>query len=146
MPLQTNLYGTFNVIRHAVQLMASNTPDENGQRGVIINTAGSSATDGQIGQVSQAASFGGITAMTLPLARDLSSGGIRVVTISPGIFDTPVINYVPDEVREYLSSLTPIPNRFGKPEEFAHLVDGIIANPMLNGVTLRLDGGLRMTM
>lgn len=126
--------------------MAANEPDENGQRGVIINTAGFAATDGQIGQVSQAASFGGIVAMTQPLARDLSSGGIRVVTISPGIFDTPMINYVPDEVNEFLSSLTPVPNRFGKPEEFAHLVDAIVENPLLNGVTLRLDAGLRMVL
>lgn len=126
--------------------MAANEPDADGQRGVIVNTAGSAAFDGQTGQVAQAAASGAIASMTLPLARDLGVGGIRVVTIAPGIFDTPMINYVPDDVREFLSDLTLVPNRFGKPSEFAHLVDAIVANPLLNGVTLRLDGGLRMVM
>lgn len=124
--------------------MATNEPNADGQRGVIVNTAGAAATDGQIGQVAQAASFGGLASMTLPMARDLSASGIRVVTILPGIFDTPVINYVPDEVKEYLSSFTAVPNRFGKPDEFAHMVDAVVTNPLLNGVNIRLDAGLRM--
>lgn len=139
-----NTIGTFNVIRHAVELMSANKPNEDGQRGVIINTTGSAATDGQIGQVAQAASFGALSSMTLPLARDFSNGGIRVVSIAPGIFDTPVINYVPDEVKEYLCSFMAVPNRFGKPDEFAHLVDAVVMNPLLNGVNIRLDAGLRM--
>lgn len=142
--LQVNTTGTFNVIRYAVDLMAANQPNEDGQRGVVINTAGSAAFDGQTGQVAQAASFGGVVSMTVPLARDLSPGGIRVVTIAPGMFDTPMVDFLPKDVKEYLHSLTPVPKRFGKPDEYAHLVEAIVANPLLNGVTIRLDAGLRM--
>lgn len=143
---QVNTAGTFNVIRTVAGLMAENEPDEDGQRGVIVNTAGTAAFDGQIGQASSAASFAGIVGMTLPIARDFSTAGIRVVTISPGIFDTPVISYVPEEVKEFLGSMSPLPARFGKPEEFAHLVDRVIENRLLNGVNIRLDGGLRLVM
>lgn len=127
-------------------LMAENRRNEDGQRGVIINTAGKSAFDGELGQVPTAASFMGIAAMTLPLARDLAEGGIRVVTIAPGLFETPMITYMPKDVIEFLSENVAFPNRLGKPSEFAHLVDAIIDNPMLNGVTIRLDGGQQQIM
>lgn len=141
-----NTVGTFNVIKAACGLFARNDPNEDGQRGVIINTAGTSAFDGQLGQASAAASFGGIVSMTLPIARDLSTAGIRVVTIAPGLFDTPVVDYLPGEVKEFLNSMVPLPARLATPSEFAHLVDRIIENPILNGVTIRLDGGVRLVM
>lgn len=140
---QTNLIGTFHVIREAVALMSEKKPNEEGQRGVIINTAGVAAFNGELGQVSTASSFGGIVSMTLPLARELAEGGIRVVTIAPGIFDTPMVSFMPREVIEYIGDRQLFPNRIGKPDEFAHLVDAIIDNNMLNGITIRLDGGLQ---
>lgn len=144
--LQTNLSGSFAVIREAVDLMAKNEPDEDGQRGVIVNTAGTSAFDGDIGQLPTAASYGALVGMTLPLARDLAEGGIRVVTIAPGLFDTPMTSYMPEECLEYLGGRQTFPHQIGRPEDFAHLVDTIINNSMLNGCTIRLDAGLRRIM
>ncbi len=118
--------------------------DENGERGVIINTASIAAYDGQIGQAAYAASKGGIVSMTLPIARDLSSMGVRVNTIAPGLFDTPLLASLPEKARKFLSETIPFPSRFGKPSEFAHLVQTIVENPMLNGEVIRIDGALRM--
>lgn len=126
--------------------MAENVPTADGQRGVIINTAGSSAFDGENGQAMTASSFMGIASMTLPLARELADGGIRVVTILPGLFDTPMLSYMPTHVREYLGECMLFPHRFGRPSEFAHLVDAIIDNQMLNGVNIRLHGGLQQVL
>lgn len=142
--LEVNTIGTFNVIRLAVQLMNENEPNEDGQRGVIINTASVAAFDGQMGQAAYSASKGAIVGMTLPIARDLSSNGIRVVTIAPGLFDTPLLATLPDKVRNFLSKLIPFPQRLGKPDEYAQLAQQIIENPLLNGETIRLDGALRM--
>jgi NAD(P)-dependent dehydrogenase (short-subunit alcohol dehydrogenase family) len=139
-----NLVGTFNMVRLAASAMADNEPLESGERGVIINTASVAAFDGQLGQVAYAASKGGIAAMTLPLARDLSRHGIRVMTIAPGIFETPMLMGMPQEVQDALGAMVPFPARLGKPDEFAMLVDQIIANPMLNGEVIRLDGAIRM--
>jgi NAD(P)-dependent dehydrogenase (short-subunit alcohol dehydrogenase family) len=142
--VRVNLIGTFNVARLAAAAMASNDPDENGERGVIINTASIAAFDGQIGQTAYSASKGGIVGMTLPMARDLARLGIRVMTIAPGIFDTPLLGQMPDEVRAALSASVPFPPRLGQPREFARLARSIIENPMLNGAVIRLDGALRM--
>jgi NAD(P)-dependent dehydrogenase (short-subunit alcohol dehydrogenase family) len=142
--LQVNLTGTFNVSRLAAQAMAENTPNVEGERGVIINTASIAAYDGQIGQVAYAASKGGIAAMTLPLARDLAQFGIRVMTIAPGIFDTPMLAKLPEAARLSLGEQVPFPKRLGKPTEFAQLAQDIVENPMLNGEVIRLDGALRM--
>ncbi len=142
--IRVNLIGTFNVARLAAWAMASNAPDEGGERGVIINTASIAAFDGQVGQVAYSASKGGIVAMTLPMARDLSKIGIRVVTIAPGIFDTPLLGAMPEEVRASLSASVPFPPRFGRPREYAQLAQHIIENTMLNGEVIRLDGALRM--
>ncbi|HEU4622168.1 MAG TPA: 3-hydroxyacyl-CoA dehydrogenase [Burkholderiaceae bacterium] len=139
-----NLIGTFNMIRLAAQAMASNEPNADGERGVIINTASVAAFDGQIGQAAYAASKGGIVSMTLPIARDLSRHGIRVMTIAPGIFETPMLLNMPQEVQDALGKMVPFPPRMGRPSEFALLVEQIIANPMLNGETIRLDGAIRM--
>jgi NAD(P)-dependent dehydrogenase (short-subunit alcohol dehydrogenase family) len=139
-----NLIGTFNVLRLAAAAMSENDPDEEGERGVCVNTASIAAYDGQIGQVAYAASKGGIASMTLPAARDLASRGIRVMTIAPGLFDTPLLAALPDEAREALGAGIPFPSRLGRPEEFARVVGEIVANPMLNGETIRLDGALRM--
>jgi NAD(P)-dependent dehydrogenase (short-subunit alcohol dehydrogenase family) len=142
--LTINLVGTFNVLRHVAQGMNKNAPNEDGERGVIVNTASIAAYDGQIGQIAYSASKAGIVGMTLPAARELARFGIRVMTIAPGIFDTPLLGAMPDEVRESLATQTPFPPRLGRPEEFARLVSDIIENPMLNGETIRLDGAMRM--
>jgi NAD(P)-dependent dehydrogenase (short-subunit alcohol dehydrogenase family) len=142
--IRVNLIGTFNVARLAAAAMASNEPDENGERGVIINTASVAAFDGQIGQTAYSASKGGIVGMTLPMARDLSRLGVRVMTIAPGIFDTPLLGQMPEEVRAALSASVPFPPRLGRPAEFARLARSIIENPMLNGEVIRIDGALRM--
>lgn len=141
--LMVNTVGTFNVIRLGVALMGTNETDENGQRGVVINTSGYSAYDGQMGQAAFAASKGAIAAMTLPLARDLALQGIRHCSIAPGLFDTPLLNYLPEKVKNYFADMTPFPKRIGKPEEFANLVVSIVNNPFLNGEVIRLDGGIR---
>jgi 3-hydroxyacyl-CoA dehydrogenase/3-hydroxy-2-methylbutyryl-CoA dehydrogenase len=142
--VKVNLIGTFNVLRLAAAAMSENEPDEEGERGVCVNTASIAAFDGQIGQVAYAASKGGIVGMTLPAARDMASRGVRVVTIAPGLFDTPLLAALPDEAREALGAGIPFPSRLGRPEEYARLVGQIVANPMLNGETIRLDGALRM--
>ena len=142
--LQVNLVGTFNALRFAADAMNENEPDAQGERGVIINTASVAAYDGQIGQVAYSASKGGIVGMTLPIARDLASLGIRVVTIAPGLFDTPLFAGLPEPQRQALAANIPFPKRLGHPEEYAHLARGIVENPMLNGLTIRLDGALRM--
>jgi NAD(P)-dependent dehydrogenase (short-subunit alcohol dehydrogenase family) len=142
--IRVNLIGTFNVARLAAWAMSANAPGEDGERGVIINTASIAAFDGQIGQVAYAASKGGIVGLTLPMARDLSKLGIRVVTIAPGIFDTPLVGAMPEEVRASLSASVPFPPRLGQPPEYAQLARHIIENTMLNGEVIRLDGALRM--
>ena len=142
--IAVNLTGTFNVLRLAAAQMARNTPNEEGERGVIVNTASAAAFDGQIGQAAYSASKGGVVAMTLPIARDLSSLGIRVVTIAPGTFDTPMLAMLPDEQRQALAAQIPFPPRLGRPSEFAALACHIVENAMLNGETIRLDGALRM--
>lgn len=142
--LSVNTIGTFNIIRLAVGVMAKNQPDEDGQKGVVINTSSIAAFDGQRGQVAYSASKGGIAGMTLPLARDLECQGIRCCTIAPGLFDTPLLRALPENVRKELAKDVPFPQRLGKPEEYAHLVQSIIENPMLNGCVIRLDGALRM--
>jgi NAD(P)-dependent dehydrogenase (short-subunit alcohol dehydrogenase family) len=142
--IQINLIGTFNALRHEANRMSANEPDELGQRGVCINTASIAAFDGQIGQVAYAASKGGVVGLTLPAARDLSSLGVRVCTIAPGLFDTPLLAALPEEAREELGRTMPFPKRLGRPEEYARLALAIAENPMLNGETIRLDGALRM--
>jgi 3-hydroxyacyl-CoA dehydrogenase / 3-hydroxy-2-methylbutyryl-CoA dehydrogenase len=142
--VKVNLIGTFNVLRLAASSMSENEPDEEGERGVCVNTASIAAYDGQIGQIAYAASKGGIVGMTLPAARDMASRGVRVVTIAPGLFDTPLLAALPEEARTALGSGIPFPSRLGRPAEYAELVGQIVANPMLNGETIRLDGALRM--
>ena len=142
--VKVNLIGSFNVLRLAAASMSENEPDEEGERGVCINTASIAAFDGQIGQVAYAASKGGIVGMTLPAARDMAPRGVRVVTVAPGLFDTPLLAALPEEAREALGAGIPFPSRLGRPEEYARLVEQIVANPMLNGETIRLDGALRM--
>ncbi len=142
--VQVNLVGMFNLMRLAATSMNENDPDEGGERGVFVSTASVAAFDGQIGQIAYSASKGGIVGMTLPAARDLSSRGIRVLAIAPGLFDTPLLAALPDEAREALGAQIPFPSRLGLPEEFAHLVGAIVENPMLNGETIRLDGAIRM--
>ncbi|HLX59126.1 MAG TPA: 3-hydroxyacyl-CoA dehydrogenase [Ktedonobacteraceae bacterium] len=142
--IQVNLIGTFNAIRLAAAVMAENTPNEAGERGVIVNTASVAAFDGQIGQAAYSASKGGIVGMTLPIARDLSRNGIRVMTIAPGIFDTPLLGALPEPARISLGQQVPFPPRLGKPSEYAALAKHIIENEMLNGEVIRLDGGIRM--
>ncbi|MEO7438225.1 MAG: 3-hydroxyacyl-CoA dehydrogenase [Candidatus Binatia bacterium] len=142
--LQVNLIGTFNTLRLAANAMAKNTPNEEKERGVIINTASVAAYDGQIGQAAYSASKGGVVGMTLPIARDLASLGIRVCTIAPGTFDTPMLALLPQEHRDALGAGIPFPSRLGRPMEFAALAKHIIENSMLNGETIRLDGALRM--
>ena len=142
--LRVNLLGSFNVIRLASALMADNEPLANGERGVIVNSASVAAFEGQIGQAAYAASKGGIVGMTLPIARDLARYGIRVCTIAPGIFDTPLLGNLPADVRASLSAQMPFPQRLGQPLEYAQLAQQIIENEMLNGETIRLDGALRM--
>lgn len=142
--LSVNVSGTFNVIRLAAERMALNTPDRDGGRGCIINTASIAAMDGQIGQTAYAASKGAIAAMTLPLSRDLSSYGIRCMCIAPGLFSTPMLAELPEPIRQGLASSVPFPRRLGDPEEFAKLAVSILENPYLNGEVIRLDGALRM--
>jgi 3-hydroxyacyl-CoA dehydrogenase / 3-hydroxy-2-methylbutyryl-CoA dehydrogenase len=142
--VQVNLIGTFNALRLAATAMTNNEPDDGGERGVCLNTASIAAFDGQIGQVAYSASKGGIVGLTLPAARDLAGRGVRVVTIAPGLFDTPLLAALPQEQREALGEGIPFPSRLGRPEEYASLVAEIVANPMLNGETIRLDGALRM--
>ncbi|WP_197325281.1 3-hydroxyacyl-CoA dehydrogenase [Ralstonia solanacearum] len=142
--ININLIGTFNMIRLAATAMAANPPNAGGERGVIINTASVAAFDGQIGQAAYAASKGGVVAMTLAIARDLSRDGIRVMTIAPGIFETPMLLGMPPEVQDALGKMVPFPPRLGKPAEYAQLARAIIENPMLNGETIRLDGAIRM--
>jgi NAD(P)-dependent dehydrogenase (short-subunit alcohol dehydrogenase family) len=142
--IQVNLIGTFNVLRLAAARMSGNEADEEGDRGVCVNTASIAAYDGQIGQIAYSASKGGIVGMTLPAARDLAGRGIRVMTIAPGLFDTPLLAALPQEAREALGAGIPHPSRLGRPEEYARIVREIVANPMLNGETIRLDGALRM--
>lgn len=142
--LTVNTVGTFNVIRLSAGLIGENEPNADGQRGVIVNTASVAAYDGQIGQAAYAASKAAVVGMTLPIARDLSSQGIRVVTIAPGLFDTPMLAALPQKVRDFLAKTVPFPQRLGAPSEYAQLVESIIENPLLNGETIRLDGALRM--
>jgi NAD(P)-dependent dehydrogenase (short-subunit alcohol dehydrogenase family) len=144
MVVQINLVGTFNPVRLAAAVMAENEPTGDGERGVIVNTASVAAFDGQIGQAAYAASKGAVVSMTLPLARELAAHGIRVITIAPGIFQTPMAAGLPEEVRESLSRQTPFPPRLGRPEEYAALVKHIVENEMLNGEVIRLDGAIRM--
>ena len=142
--IRINLVGTFNVIRLAAAVMSQNSPDESGERGVIVNTASIADFDGQIGQPAYAASKGGIVGMTLPIAREFASLGIRVVTIAPGIFDTPLLAALPEAARVSLGQQVPFPSRLGQPREYAALAKHIIENEMLNGEVIRLDGALRM--
>jgi NAD(P)-dependent dehydrogenase (short-subunit alcohol dehydrogenase family) len=142
--IQINLIGTFNVIRLAATAMSAQSATSSGERGVVINTASVAAFDGQIGQAAYSASKGGIVGMTLPIARDLARSGIRVVTIAPGIFETPLLGTLPEAVRQALGAQVPFPSRLGKPEEYASLAKHIIENEMLNGEVIRLDGALRM--
>lgn len=142
--IRVNLIGSFNCIRLAATLMASNPASESGERGVIINSASVAAFEGQIGQAAYGASKGGIVGMTLPIARDLARYGIRVCTIAPGIFDTPLLGGLPEEVRASLGAQVPFPQRLGLPAEYAQLAQQIVENEMLNGETIRLDGALRM--
>jgi NAD(P)-dependent dehydrogenase (short-subunit alcohol dehydrogenase family) len=142
--IQVNLIGTFNCIRLTAAYMARNTPTADGERGVVINTASVAAFDGQIGQAAYSASKGGIVGLTLPVARDLAEQGIRVVTIAPGIFETPLLGTLPEPVRASLANQVPFPRRLGQPDEYAALAAHIITNVMLNGETIRLDGAIRM--
>jgi NAD(P)-dependent dehydrogenase (short-subunit alcohol dehydrogenase family) len=142
--IQVNLIGTFNCIRLTAAHMAKNAPTSDGERGVVINTASVAAFDGQIGQAAYSASKGGIVGMTLPVARDLAELGIRVVTIAPGIFETPLLGTLPENVRASLAAQVPFPKRLGRPDEYAALALHIVENVMLNAETIRLDGAIRM--
>jgi 3-hydroxyacyl-CoA dehydrogenase / 3-hydroxy-2-methylbutyryl-CoA dehydrogenase len=142
--IQVNLIGTFNVIRLAAEKMTLNKPNEHGERGVIINTASVAAFEGQIGQAAYSASKGGVVSMTLPIAREFARYGLRVMTIAPGLFETPMFNSLSEEARKALGIMVPFPPRLGYPAEYAMLVQSIIQNPMLNGETIRLDGAIRM--
>jgi NAD(P)-dependent dehydrogenase (short-subunit alcohol dehydrogenase family) len=142
--IQINLVGTFNAIRLAAAAMASNEPNAGGERGVIVSTASVAAFDGQIGQAAYAASKGGIVSMTLPIAREFARMGVRVMTIAPGTFDTPLLSALPEAARESLAQQVPFPSRLGRPEEYAALVRHIFENEMLNGEVIRLDGAIRM--
>jgi NAD(P)-dependent dehydrogenase (short-subunit alcohol dehydrogenase family) len=138
------LIGSFNLLRLAAADMAALQPDEDGERGVIVNTASVAAFDGQIGQAAYASSKGGIAALTLPAARELARYGIRVATIAPGIFETPMLRGLPESVQQSLAASVPFPKRLGRPDEYAALVRHILDNPMLNGEVIRLDGAIRM--
>jgi NAD(P)-dependent dehydrogenase (short-subunit alcohol dehydrogenase family) len=142
--VKVNLIGSFNVLRLAAASMSENEPDAEGERGVCVNTASIAAYDGQIGQIAYAASKGGIVGMTLPAARDLASARVRVCTIAPGLFDTPLLAALPEEARQALGESVPHPHRLGTPPEYAALAAHIVENPMLNGEVIRLDGALRM--
>jgi NAD(P)-dependent dehydrogenase (short-subunit alcohol dehydrogenase family) len=143
--IEVNLLGTINALRLAAAAMEAGEPEEGGERGVCVNTASIAAFDGQIGQIAYAASKGGVVGLTLPAARELASSGVRVVTIAPGLFDTPMLAGLPQPARDSLSAGVPFPPRLGDPSEYADLVAHIVANPMLNGVVIRLDGALRMS-
>ena len=142
--LRVNLIGTFDVTRTVAATMGRNEPGPDGERGVIVNVASIAATEGQVGQAAYSASKGGVAAMTLPLARDLASLGIRVLTIAPGIMDTPMVGGMPDDVKESLAKIHVFPQRLGRPDDFALLVQQCIENPLLNGEVIRLDAGARM--
>ena len=142
--VQINLVGSFNVAKAAANLMQHNAPGEDGERGVIVNTASVAAYEGQIGQAAYSASKGGVVGMTLPMARELAASGIRVVTIAPGLFLTPMMAALPAEAQESLGKQVPFPPRLGRPAEYASFVRQIVENPMLNGETIRLDGAIRM--
>ncbi|MEQ8798217.1 MAG: 3-hydroxyacyl-CoA dehydrogenase [Salinisphaeraceae bacterium] len=142
--IEINLIGSFNMIRLAAEAMARGEPDAGGEKGVIINTASVAAFEGQIGQASYSASKGGVVGMTLPIARELARDGIRVMTIAPGLFDTPMMAGLPEDVRESLGKQVPFPPRLGLPAEYARMARDIIENPVLNGTTIRLDGAIRM--
>lgn len=142
--INVNLVGSFNMIRLAAEAMSKNEPEATGERGVLISTASVAAYDGQIGQAAYAASKGGVVGMTLPIARDLARNGIRNMTIAPGIFGTPMLFGMPQEVQDALAANVPFPSRLGKPEDYAKLVHQIITNDMLNGEVIRLDGAIRM--
>ncbi len=143
--VMVNLVGSFNVAKAAAMLIQHNDPGEDGERGVIVNTASIAAYEGQIGQAAYAASKGGVVGMTLPMARELARFGIRVLTVAPGIFWTPMVDGMPESVQQSLSASIPFPSRLGKPEEFADLVGYILGNRYLNGETIRLDGATRLT-
>lgn len=142
--VEVNLIGSFNLLRLAAEAMAQNIPNAGGERGVIINTASVAAFDGQMGQAAYAASKGGVAALTLPAARDLARSGIRVMCIAPGVFETPMMAGMPQEVRDSLAANVPFPPRLGRADEYAALVRHIVENAMLNGEVIRLDGALRM--
>ncbi len=143
--IDINLIGTFNLMRLAAfSMLSNNAPDEGGERGVCINTASVAAFEGQVGQIAYSASKGAIVAMTIPAARDLADKGIRVNTIAPGLFDTPLLGALPEEQRAALGAQVPFPNRLGRPDEYAQLAQQIVENQMLNGETIRLDGAIRM--
>jgi NAD(P)-dependent dehydrogenase (short-subunit alcohol dehydrogenase family) len=142
--IEINLIGAFNVVRLTAAAMMKNTPDDEGERGVIILTSSIAAFDGQIGQAAYASSKAGIAGLTLPLAREFARNGIRVVSIAPGLFDTPLLAGLPPQVKQELGATVPFPSRLGRPEEYARLALAIITNPMLNGEIIRLDGALRM--
>lgn len=142
--ISINLIGGFNMMRLAAEAMSANPPEPTGERGVLINTASVAAFDGQIGQAAYAASKAGVAGMTLPIARDLARTGIRCMTIAPGIFGTPMVFGMPQEVQDSLAASIPFPSRLGRPEDYAKLVHSIITNEMLNGETIRLDGAIRM--
>src|SRR5262245_48130925 len=142
--IEVNLFGTFNAIRLAAARMVASEPNEDGERGAIVATASVAAFEGQIGQAAYSASKGAIVGMTLPIARDLARHGIRVCAIAPGLFDTPLLRGLPEEARRSLGAQIPFPSRLGRPPEFASLACEIVANPMLNGETIRLDGAIRM--
>lgn len=142
--ININLIGTFNVLTQAVEKMSENEPNEDGERGVVINTASIAAFEGQKGQVAYAASKGGLVGITLPIARDLASLGVRIATIAPGLCETPILQGLPDEVKEGLEKDIPFPSRMAKPSEFALLAEQIVINPYINGETIRLDAGMRM--
>ena len=142
--VQINLIGTFNMLRLAADAMSRNAPEASGERGVVVNTASVAAYDGQIGQAAYSASKGGVVGMTLPIARDLARNGIRVMTIAPGIFATPMVDGLPQEVRESLAASVPFPSRLGLPQDYAKLVRHIFENEMLNGEVIRIDGAIRM--
>lgn len=144
MVVEINLIGTFNCIRLSAHAMQANEPNEDGERGVCINTASVAAFEGQIGQCAYSASKGGIVGMTLPIARDLSAIGVRVMTIAPGLFDTPLLGSLPEDQRQKLGAQVPFPKRLGNPDEYARLACQIVENGMLNGSTIRLDGAIRM--
>lgn len=142
--IEVNLVGTFNVLRLSAAAMVQNDPNDDGERGVVVNTASVAAIEGQIGQVAYSASKGGVIGLTLPSARDLMKQGVRVVTIAPGTFDTPLLAGLPENVREALAAGIPFPRRLGRPEEYAHLVSHIVENAYVNGEVIRIDGALRM--